>query len=244
MPSLLLLLTCSNPVGCQAATTRTSALLEKYFSRPHLVINDVTLEGRQQHSCRQIAHKRSKMPEALGAAASLLSPCPTQSLWAVIREKTHHWSSEGRSQLMDWESSVREENEKGGKERKAEERGIQLWSFWLCHWKQSYSWECHLVCLSQNELGQQNVPYKLCQLWNRLQNAYTNSFTSTQIPAHLSLQPFPEKSLTLWFFFKGRVTNFLSFFFDSAFHLRHKTPLLLYFFCSIHNEMSTKPQMK
>lgn len=69
MPSLLLLLTGSKPVGCQAATIRTSALLEKYFSRPRLVINDVTLEGRQQLSCRQIACQRSKPPKALGAAA-------------------------------------------------------------------------------------------------------------------------------------------------------------------------------
>lgn len=167
MPSLLLLLTCSKPVGCQAATIRTSALLEKYFSRPHLVINDVTLEGRQQHSCRQIAHKRSKMPEASGAAALFLSPRPTQGLRAVIREKIHHWSSEDRSQLMNWESSTSEEHEKGGKERKAEESGIQLWSFLLCHWKLSYSWERCLVYLSQNALGKQNVPYKLFQLWNR-----------------------------------------------------------------------------
>lgn len=203
MPSLLLLLTCSKPAGCQAATIRTSALLEKYFSRPRLVINDVTLEGRQPHSCRQIARKRSKMPEALGAAASFLSPCLTLGLRAIIREKIHHWSSEDRSQLMDWESSTNEEHEKGGKERKAEERGIQLWSFSLCHWKQSYSWECRLVCLSQNELGERNVPYKLFQLWNRLQSAYTKSFTSTQIPVHLNLQPFPEQSLTLRPFFES-----------------------------------------
>lgn len=104
MPSLLSLLTCSNPVGCQTATIRTSALLEKYFSRPCLVINDVTLEGKQQHSCRQIACKRSKTPRALGAAASLLSLCTTQGLSAAMnREKINYQRSADRSQLMDWE---------------------------------------------------------------------------------------------------------------------------------------------
>lgn len=83
-------------------------------------------------------------------------------------------------------------------EEKAEDRGIQLWSFLLCHWKQSYSWERRSVCLSQNELGQQNVPRKLLQLRNRLQSAYTKSFASTQIPVHCpNLQPFPEQSLIL-----------------------------------------------
>lgn len=86
------LLTCSKPVGSQAATIRTSASLEKYFSRPCLVMNDMTLEGRQQHSCGQTACQRSKPPNALGSATSFLSTPPLPRVLELqwISEKIHH----------------------------------------------------------------------------------------------------------------------------------------------------------
>lgn len=67
---------------------------------------------------------------------------PTQSFRAVMDK----WRN---TSLIIYLLPVKNKRREGrrGKQRRV---GIQLWSYLLCHWKQSYSQKCHLVCLSQN----------------------------------------------------------------------------------------------
>lgn len=153
-----------------------------------------------------------------------LLSCPMQGLRAVMNKRRKYITEALKINTSWWTRSllpVKNMRREGrmGKQRRRES------SCEAVYWEQSYSRECRLVRLSQDELGQQNVPYKLFQLRNRLQSAYTNSFASTQIPAHLNLQPFPEQSLTLnlWFF----IFKELLIFFRLWILRKHKSPLLL-----------------
>lgn len=114
---------------------------------------------------------------------------PTQSLSAVMDKRKN-------TSLIMYLLPVKNKRREGkrGKQRRM---GIQLWSYLLCHWKQSYSQKHHLVCLSQNWGS------KMCDInyfsYETGKRVLLQTASLAQIPVHFNLQHFPEESLTLFF---------------------------------------------
>lgn len=124
---------------------------------------------------------------------------PTQSLRAAMDK----WKNTSLIMYLVPVKNRRREWKRGKQRR----MGIQLWSYLLCHWKQSYSQKHHLVCLSQN------WDSKMCDIncfsYETGERVLIQTASLAQTSVHFNLQHFPEQSLTLFLFlFLKEVSNF------------------------------------